>query len=165
MALPNPPSSPSGSTPRPVIPGWIWWVILAVLLAWNVLTFFAPRGAPTIPLPYSTFLDQVKAGNVSEMTIAGQNVDGVLKTAIPVPNATPVPSSTPGAVTQPPASDRFSTVLPAQPDPTFLPLLESKGVKVTAVDSSGGSWLLTLLVNAAPLLLLVGLMLYLGRQM
>jgi cell division protease FtsH len=46
-----------------------------------------------------------------------------------------------------------------------LPLLDQKGVKVTAVDPSTGSWLVTLISTALPVLLLVGLMLYLGRQM
>jgi cell division protease FtsH len=148
-----------------MIPGWVWWVFLAVLIAWNALTFFVPRGPPTINLPYSTFLDQVKAGNVASVTISGYQVDGTLKNAIPVPDATPVPSSTPGATTQPPASTSFSTTLPQLDDPTFLPLLTSKGVKVTAVDTSGGSWVLTLLSSALPIVLLIGLMLYLGRQM
>jgi cell division protease FtsH len=168
-----PPSSPRTPLPprpdptpiRSRLPGWIWWVVFAALLAWNGITFLVPRGPPTIVLPYSTFREQVEAGNVAEVTIAGQNVDGTLKNAIPVPGETPVPSATPGAVTQPPASNRFSTVIPAQDDPTLLPLLQSKGVKVTVVDVTNGSWVLTLLANALPVLLLVGLVLYLGRQM
>ncbi|HVB96833.1 MAG TPA: ATP-dependent zinc metalloprotease FtsH [Chloroflexota bacterium] len=160
---------PSHRTPEPNpafhIPGWVWWTIFAVLLAWNLLTFLAPRGPATIDLSYSQFLAQVNAGNVDKVTIEGQSVNGQLKQAIPVPGDTPVPASTPGQKTEPPASKRFSTTLPATADQSLITLLETKGVNISAIDPSNGSWLLTILANALPLLLLVGLMLFLGRQM
>ena len=140
-------------------------MVLAVLIAWNVITFLVPKGPSTIQLPYSGFVQQVQSGNVAEVTISGVNVTGTLTNAIPVPDATPIPSSTPGAATAPPTSNRFSSVLSGLDDTTLLTLLVSKGVKVTAVDVSGGSWVVTLLSNALPILLLVGLMFYIGRQM
>jgi cell division protease FtsH len=165
MASSKPPNRRPESTTGFHIPGWVWWTIFAVLLAWNLLTFLAPRGPATITLSYSQFLDQVNAGNVQSVTISGQAVEGRLKKAIPVPGATPVPAATPGQKTQPPASDRFSTTLPMTNDPALLPLLEKEGVDISAVDTSNGSWLITLLANALPLLLLVGLMLFMGRQL
>ncbi len=149
-------------------------MLFAVLVAWNAVTFFVQRGPATIPLTYSSFLEQVRAGNVASVTISGQEVDGQLKNPLPVPVSSPVTGPVASATAAPapaasatpvPVSTHFSTVLPAQDDPTLLPLLESKGVQVTAVDVSNGSWLVTLLSNALPLLLLVGLMVYLGRQM
>jgi len=167
MASERPPSNKPGvdKLPGPLIPSWVWWVVFAVLIAWNAVTFFVPRGPATIVLSYTDFLTQVQSGNVASVTISGQSVDGQLKKAIPVPGATPVPASTPGQKTAPPASDRFSTTIPNVNDPTMLPLLEKQGVQITAVDVSNGSWVLTLLSNALPILLLVGLMLYIGRQM
>ena len=161
---PTPPKNnpDPGRASRPLIPGWAWWVIFGALLAWNVVTFLIPHGPAPIDLSYTGFLQQVQAGNVHDITVSGQTVDGNLKSAITVPG-TPVPGSnqsTPAA-----SSTTFHTVLP--PGDTALPLalLETKGVIINAVDSAGGSWLLTLAVNALPLLLLVGLMLYMGRQM
>jgi cell division protease FtsH len=179
---PRPPPSPGSSDPsdrssgsgaagprRPGFPGWIWWLIFAVLLAWNVLTFLVPRGPATINLSYSAFLAQAKAGNVAAVTITGQNIDGTLKKAIPVPTATPVAgspaASAPATATPPAMSDSFSTVMPVANDPALLPLLESKGVTVNGVDPSSGSWVIALISNALPLVLLVGVMLFLGRQM
>ena len=161
----TPPRPPQDRPPAHLFPPGIWWVIVLVVLAWNVVTFFAPRGPATINLTYTDFLTQVRAGNVERVTISGQSVEGRLKKAIPVPGATPVPAATPGQTTSPPASDRFSTTLPSMNDPELLPLLEKQGVQITAVDTSNGSWLLTLLANVLPLALLVGLMLYMGRQM
>jgi cell division protease FtsH len=170
MATPKPPvSSDPGDRPRrSIVPGWIWWVLLAILVAWNALIFLVPRSQPTINLSYTEFRAQVQAGNVSEVTITGTDVDGTLKNPIPVPSATPgpggAPGATPAATTTPTTTTHFTTVLPAINDPTLLPLLDQKGVKVTAVDPSTGSWLVTLISTALPVLLLVGLMLYLGRQ-
>src|SRR5579883_773121 len=85
MASSKPPNRRPESTTGFHIPGWVWWTIFAVLLAWNLLTFLAPRGPATITLSYSQFLDQVNAGNVQSVTISGQAVEGRLKKAIPVP--------------------------------------------------------------------------------
>src|SRR5579883_607080 len=167
MSADRPPSTPSSNDQPtgPLIPSWVWWVVFAVLLAWNAVTFLVPRGPATISLSYTDFLTQIESGNVAKVTISGQSVNGQLKKAIPVPGATPVPASTPGQKTAPPASDQFSTTIPALNDPTLLPLLEKQGVQITAVETSNGSWVLDLLSNALPILLLVGLMLYIGRQM
>jgi cell division protease FtsH len=149
---------------RPLFPGWVWWVLFALLVLWNVFTFFAPSGETTVSLTYTDFLAQVRAGNVQTAKISGQQATGGLKNAIPQPGPTPAASPT-ASPTPPPTSKSYSTVLPAQDDPALMPLLEEKGVQVTNVDVSGGSWVLTLITSALPILLLVGLLLYLGRQM
>jgi cell division protease FtsH len=177
MALRTPPRTPEKPTPptpngnkptlpepqKPLVPAWVWWVLFAALLIWNVVAFLVPHGEPTIQLSYSSFLQQVQAGNVQTVTINGQAVTGTLKKAIPVPNVTPTAGPN-GQSSPPPVSSSFSTVIPEQNDPTLLPLLVSKGVQINVVNTSGGSWVLTLLSSALPLLLLVGLMIYMGRQ-
>ncbi|HVC33716.1 MAG TPA: ATP-dependent zinc metalloprotease FtsH [Chloroflexota bacterium] len=165
MASNKPRPGPSrDQIPRRLVPGWVWWVLCAVLLAWNVLSFLVPHGPATITLSYSAFLTQVQDGNVEKATIAGQNVTGQLGKAIPVPGATPVPAATPGQQAQAPSSSRFSTIIPAANNQSLLPLLETRGVDVTVVDISAGSWVLTLLASILPILLLVAVMVYLGRQ-
>ena len=159
------PGPSAGPVKRPVIPGSVWWILFAVLLAWNVLSFLVPRGPATITLSYSAFLTQVQDGNAESVTIAGQSVTGKLKQAIPVPGGTPVPAATPGQKALIPTSSRFSTVLPATNNPSLLALLEKKGVNITVVDVSQGSWVLTLLSSFLPIVLLVAVMVYLGRQM
>ncbi|HVC35608.1 MAG TPA: ATP-dependent zinc metalloprotease FtsH [Chloroflexota bacterium] len=151
--------------PRPLIPGWIWWIVVAGLLAWNVLTFFASQAPTTITLPYSAFLDQVQAGNVANVTIAGQSANGQLKKSIAVPGATPVPATTPGKAAAAPVSSTFRTVLPTGNHTDLLARLATNKVDVTVVDISNGSWLLTLLSSVLPIVLLIGVMVYLGRQM
>jgi cell division protease FtsH len=170
----EPPRTPSDSSeekperkmpevPRPFRQGWIWWVLLALLLLWNVFTFLAPSGETAVTLSYSDFLAQVRAGNVQTVKISGQQASGTLKRAIAQPGSTPAASPT-ASSTPLPTSTSYATVLPSQDDPTLMPLLEQKGVQVTNVDVSGGSWVLTLISSALPLVLLVGVMFYLGRQ-
>ncbi|MGH2460348.1 MAG: ATP-dependent zinc metalloprotease FtsH [Chloroflexota bacterium] len=161
---PRPGPSPE-HLPGPRIPGWVWWAICAALIAWNALTFLVPRGPATITLSYSAFVTQVQSGNVENVTIAGQNASGQLKKAIPIPGATPVPATTPGQQARPPTSDHFATVLPAMTGSSLLPLLGAKGVDITVVDVSNGSWVLTLATSLLPILLLVAVIVYIGRQM
>jgi cell division protease FtsH len=55
--------------------------------------------------------------------------------------------------------------MPPTGDPALLPLLEAHNVTITAKDTtSGGSFLLSLLVSVLPMLLLVGFFVYMGRQ-
>ncbi|HUX87734.1 MAG TPA: ATP-dependent zinc metalloprotease FtsH, partial [Chloroflexota bacterium] len=82
-----------------------------------------------------------------------------------VPGATPVPVTTPGQATVPPVVSKFSTVLPTGDHADLLARLAADKVDVTVVDVSNGSWLLTLLSSVLPIVLLIGVMVYLGRQM
>ena len=75
MSDPNPnsklPTTPSTPQPRP------WWLLFVVLLAANYLVmrlFFAEP--PSVTVPYTFFKQQVIAGNVSEVTAAGDTIHG-----------------------------------------------------------------------------------------
>src|SRR6185437_4619302 len=106
---------------------------------------------------------------VHSVTIGGQSVHGTFKQPVTMP----VPASSQPAIPSGQAatptttnvtSSDFTMILPIADDPNLLPLLQSKGVQVSGVDTTNGQWLLTLLGNVLPILFLVGLMLYLGRQ-
>ena len=82
--------------------------------------------------------------------------------ASPAPSAaaaSPVPSAA-GSATY----TSFTTIVPPNGDPGLLPLLEAHGVTIMAQDTSSGSIVLELLGTFGPVLLLVGLLVYLGRQ-
>lgn len=83
----------SGNSPRlrsiskkPVAIAWLWWVAIAGLLAWNVWSFW-PRGQVSQEIPFSTFLDQVRTNNVSQVTIKGSQIDGSLFRTFLIPNS------------------------------------------------------------------------------
>jgi cell division protease FtsH len=191
MASP-PQQSPPG-TPQPPRALWVWWVaLLALLLVWNAVTFFpAPR--PEVNLPYSTLLAQVRAGNVAKVRIVGDQIHGAFVKPVRWPQSTPAatPAPAPNAPEQtpsgpaapapapkapepersgPPAADppatypAFSTTFPeAVGDPTLLPLLEAHHVTVEAAPPPT-HWLLLLLSEGLPFLVLVGFFVLMGRK-
>ena len=68
---------PSGAAyPGSSLPPWVWWVGLLVILLWNAYLFLVPKSPPAVDLAYSEFLNQVRAGHVATVTIAGQNATG-----------------------------------------------------------------------------------------
>jgi cell division protease FtsH len=164
----GPPPSPSpkngSAAPQPPsggfrLPRWIWLAVFGLLLLWNAYAIFAPGQGTSATIPYSAFLDQAKANNIATVTFNGQAVTGTFRSAIQWPPAGSADPTTPGTF------PNFASTIPPIEDPTLLPLLEANKVQIDAKDSSGGSFLLNLILSFAPLLLLVGLILFQGRQM
>jgi len=102
----------------------------------------------TINLSYTSFLQQVQQGNVKDVTLTGNAVSGDFKTPLHEPQ-----SGTSSTTTY----SRFTSYVPETGDPTLLPTLEKDGVQVTAQPVQTPWWqtVLTILLNALPLLLLV----------
>jgi cell division protease FtsH len=150
----------------------IWWVIMLGLLAWNVYAFW-PRSATQISLPYSSFINQVKADHVSAVQISGSSIKGsftqpqLLTDLIPVPttspNATPSPSAT-VSVTQPMTYTAFTTNFPdVVGDTTLIPLLNLHNVEIS-VSPPASPWFTIVLTDGLPILLMVGFLVLLSRQ-
>ena len=70
---PQAPKPKPGNQPSSNI--WFWWLILVGLAAWNVVALW-PHGPELAAIPYSTFLDQLRAGNVSQVHIIGDRITG-----------------------------------------------------------------------------------------
>ena len=154
-------------TPKKPNYTWIWWVVLGGLFIWNLIAFL-PKNQPAATIPYTTFINQVTAGNVSKVTISGAKIDGTFIKPVLWPPAgsltqgTTVPSGITDNTTSAQYTD-FSTNFPdAVGDPNLMPLLEAKNVEVNVETSS--PWLGLLISNGLPLLLLLGAMIWLGRS-
>ena len=140
-------------SPQPRIP-WFWWVLLVGLTIWNVITYF--RAAPQqAEIPYSTFIDQVKAGNISTVTITGNEITGTFINSLSWPQVTPGPTPTNGSEAVTPQSySEFVTLFPdSVGDPNLLALLEEKNIEIQ-VENASTPWFITLLTDGMPLLLL-----------
>jgi cell division protease FtsH len=163
---------------KPLIPRWMWWVVLLALLAWNIW-LFRPTSRPEVDIPYSTFVNQVRADNVTSVHISGDEITGAFATAIPWPQQTAGPEPTAGAASQPaptsqaspqptptaaPTYAAFRTTFPETVgDPNLMSVLESHKVQVE-VAPPPSPWFTALLSNGLPLLLLFGVMVWMGRQ-
>ncbi len=182
----------SGNQLPPGLGARFWWVVLLALFVWNAVLFLQPS-KPEALIPYSTFLEQVSAGNVSEVIIVGPQISGVLFKPILWPESSAVGApSRPGKAETPanPGSENlsetregkndgenarmpgatsqkygnFTTVFPESVgDPALMPLLGAHHVTVNAKTPSK-PWFVTLLVDFAPMLLLIFYFVWMSRQ-
>jgi cell division protease FtsH len=160
-----------GAQPQPPFRFPFWWVFLIVLAIWTVLSLW-PHPQLRARLPYTTFLAQVRANNVSRVHIVGDSITGVFVRPIPwtpqpqgeskpseagKPAGSPAPGEKPKAAApeeKPASYAHFQTTFPAAiGDPKLMPLLEAHHVVVDASSPSSGWWM-DLLVGWLPLILL-----------
>ena len=121
----------------------VFWlvIVLSGVLLWQVVVRGANSGAKERDITFSEFLSQVDQGNVSEVTMIGQEVRGKFK------------------------NDKasFHTIAPSS-YPDMIKELRDKGVNITVKDAQGGGWP-TWLFNLAPFILLGALWFIMIRQM
>ena len=124
---------------------FLFWVAIILTLAFLFNTFNNTqqnRGASSNKIAYSEFVDSVRAGNVSEIKIKGQNVTGTYANS----------------------DDQFSTMVPEGEN--IVERIGDAPVRVEAEkrDEDGIS-LLGILVSWFPMLLLIGVWIFFMRQM
>ncbi len=128
--------------------GWgmlIWLFVLLIAIApsaWNLWRADAGR----VEIDYSTFREQVQDGNVERVTVVGEEISGQLSEAA----QKALEEGEPVEYTE------FVTYLPSFGDEGLLALLERQGVEVKTEPASDFSWW-TVILNALPLLLIIGM--------
>jgi cell division protease FtsH len=173
---PGPPPSPWR--------GLITWVLFLIFFWVWYINVLRPEASPEVNLPYSVFLDQVQAGNVTKVHIVGDKITGFFAKPIPWPEAKPEakedktastpPNSKTSPGTKPPSAqsssaasltyNEFQTTFPsAIGDPSLISMLEAHKV-VVDVSQPSSPFLLELLVNWFPMLLLVGFFWWMGMK-
>src|SRR5512133_1972980 len=132
--------------------------VLVALLAVNfILAFVTGRPEQRTRVPYQPFfVDQVKAGNVQEISSTEQTIEGDLKK-----EATYTP---PGGKAE--KVDKFKSEVPAFIDTAGLTkLLADENVVINAkAPDDGRSPFWTLILGFGPTILLVGLFVYFARR-
>ena len=117
----------------------LWLVLgLMILLLFNLFSRQQPRDPEII---FSEFFDDVQSGDVSEVTIQGQTIQGTYRDG----------------------ERRFKTFAPDDPD--LMSTLREKGVRVAAKPEEGDPWYVAVLVQWFPMLLLIGVWVFFMRQM
>src|SRR4051812_12210676 len=142
-----------GAPPPTPMRRWRLWPILVILL---VVNYWAASTFPDKPararIAYSPqFLSEVKANNVSLVTITEQNIEGEFKRAVTIDKA---------------KFTRFSTNQPALPtDDTLLALLKEKNVEINAKAPDSGRGLLgQILLGFGPTLLILAIIIFAMRR-
>ena len=168
-------AGPQNSMPgrRPPIPRNVlfWWLLSLAVLIWYVAGLW-PRSQPKARIPYSFFLTQTRADNVSRVHIAGDVIDGTFikplrwpqteqtteSTLKPAPPSAAPPRRAPASSAAPAPAEysEFATTFPsAVGDPGLMPLLIAHHV-VVDVSSSSAPWFVELIITAGPLILVFG---------
>ncbi|MEH6630324.1 MAG: ATP-dependent zinc metalloprotease FtsH [Halopseudomonas aestusnigri] len=117
------------------------WIVVALLLFALFNLFQGPTtSSGQQPLAYSEFLAQVETGQISNVTIQGQDIKGHYSDG-----------------------RQFSSYAPE--DPTLVQTLRNNGVIVKAMPLDEGSTLIQILISWFPMILLIGVWIFLFRQM
>ena len=120
------------------------WLALAFVVVFGVLSL-QDRQAQPPTIPYTTFVEQVQAKNVTQVFANDENIDGTLRTPQPLPGAPP--GTTYGS---------FTTTRPAFANDNLLAELQQSGAAVSATPVTQQRGVLTnLLFSFLPIVLLV----------
>jgi len=154
----NKPEKPEGSgRNRMSMPRPRFIVIVLVLLTLNYVSvaLLGPGKEPSVDIAYNpTFREQVKAGNVERISAQGETVEGKFKKAVKPPGDKDAK-----------AAKNFETEVPTFANTDELSkLLEENGVIVQAKPINSGGLLVNLLLGFGPVILLVGLFVFLARR-
>ena len=118
------------------------WAIIGLLVVALVMLFQQPSQRTAVrDITYSELLSQIEQGRVHDVTIAGNEVLGHFND-----------------------NRVFSTYTPDEAN--LIPRLQAKNIAISARPlHEGGGWLMSLLLNALPLVAFLGVWIFLSRQM
>jgi len=135
-------------------------IIGVVLLGWYLFQYFFSQNSSNnnqnvIEVPYSTFYQQVEAGNVKDVTFQAQDATGDFYKAITVTDSS-------SGTTKNGTSFHF-TQLP-NGDPNLITLLNQHGVNYSAKPAQENNVLVSVLINFLPWIFLIGVFLFIARR-
>jgi cell division protease FtsH len=134
-------------------------IVVVVLIAWYLFQFFtsstnSSSNPNAVEVPYSTFYQQVEAGNVEKVTFQGQDAYGTFKSAITVTD----PNGTSKTSTQ-----FHFTQLPTG-DPKLTELLIKNNVSFQAKPVNDNNILLGVIFNLLPWVLVFAVFYFVARR-
>ena len=116
------------------------WVVIAFILM-SVFTNFGPQRSAPAPVGYSTFINDVRQGNVKSVLIEGQNIIATTSD-----------------------NKHFSTFAPIN-DPALINDLLRNNVEVVVKPPEKEGMLMQVFISWFPMLLLIGVWIFFMRQM
>jgi cell division protease FtsH len=117
----------------------LWLVIGVVLVA--LFNIFNQPLTPQSEVVFSDFMDQVEQGQVTEVMISGDSING---------------KYIDGEV--------FQTTAPPK-DPNLIKSLREKSVRIVVVPPEQTSWYMSILISWFPMIILLGIWIFFMRQM
>ncbi|ADK84134.1 ATP-dependent metalloprotease FtsH [Desulfarculus baarsii DSM 2075] len=124
---------------NPLFKNLALWLVISLMMV-LLFNMFNQRSQSSASVSYSEFMDAVDQGQVSRVSIQGQEVSGDKRDGV-----------------------HFRTFVPD--DPELIKNLRAKGVRITAKPADESPWYMTLLASWFPMLLLIGVWIFFMRQM
>ncbi|MCL1074207.1 ATP-dependent zinc metalloprotease FtsH [Shewanella dokdonensis] len=120
----------------------ILWVVIAVVLM-SVFQGFSPSSSSSQKMEYSTFLDDVRSGQVATVEFKSdqRTIEGVTK-----------------------GGEKFVTIMPIY-DQDLINDLDRKGVTMKGQEAEESGFLTQIFISWFPMLLLIGVWIFFMRQM
>ena len=115
------------------------WIVISLVFVFLFQMFNQPHEKKE-EIAYSDFIGYLDKGQVTDVTIQGENIEGRL-------------------------ADGKVFKLFAPRDPNLVSHLKDKGVRITAKPAEGSSWYMTILISWLPIILLVGVWIFFMKQM
>jgi len=128
-------------------------LVAALLYVWQVS--FVPRGQERHPVSYDRFLDEVKSGNVSSVSIKGLRVNGEFRQPVEV---------TPPGAEKAVSVTKFETNLPTFQGEGLIQMLTEHGVSIEVEPDEAGSPLWRFVIGLLPWVLIIGVWIYIMRR-
>ena len=161
-----------GGTPaprRPRVPPWIVGLLLLSILGWYLYQYFGPEQDPDrTTIPYSTFLSQIDGRNIKEATVSSGRIDAELNQGLrwDKENERVVANDAANASEFDPVTRVRTTIPPPsrESNDALVEQLTASGAVIKG-KSDDGSLLTGLLISFLPVLLFLGLIVFMGRQM
>src|ERR687894_2106260 len=151
-------SGPERQSSMPPARSWLWFALI-LLANFLLFRFLFPGPEAPVEVPYTSFKEEVRAGNVEMIYSQGDTIGGRFEgpvTSPPKRQGGSEPSRT---------SKTFTTVLPSFVDTELEEFLIDNGVEISAEPiQEGGSLWQTLLFAFGPALLLIGGYIWLYRR-
>ena len=115
------------------------WIVISLVFIVLFHMFNQPKSSSE-EMIYSEFVGYVEAGDVAEVTIKGDDIDGRMMDG-----------------------RTFSTHAPR--DYNLIEILKENKVRITAKPADGNAWYMTILISWLPIILLIGVWIFFMRQM
>ena len=119
----------------------ILWVVIAVILM-SVFNNFGTQTGGAQPMSYTSFIEKVRSGQISQVTIDGRAIEGRTN-----------------------AGDAFTTYSPETDNRALVGDLLQNNVEITATPPEQSSLLTQIFISWFPFLLLIGVWIFFMRQM
>ncbi len=134
-----------------------WKYLIWILLIWLVFSYLL-RGVGSndqVQIPYSKFKEEIKKGNVNEVTFKGSEINGKFKNKYQVISKSKKDTTT---------YKEFASMKPEYSDPELTQLLESSNVIVNA-KAEGNNFIFYILLSLLPWVLIIGYFFYVRKSM